>query len=275
MYLVYLDESDKDGPFFSNFYGGIILDSSYLEEFNSRIGEVLSHTPINGEEIKWQKVNAFTLEPYTQVVDELFAMLSEGKAKIRIFFRHNRYRPIGLSGEDKLNEYTKLYYQFIKHAFGFKEAPKDGDNRLRLFIDEMPIPNEQRKVFLGFLYGLKDNLAFKRRNVQIIQNGIAEVNSKLHLPLQVMDLILGAMCFRLNNKHKIKDAVTGKRPKRTVCKEKLYKHIRQKICILTSRQFNIGDSTRVKCNAERWSIPYRHWSFVPYLSEITDEYNKH
>lgn len=275
MFLVYLDESDKDGPYYSNFYGGIILDSDLLNEFNCRIGEVLSHTAINGEEIKWQNVNAFTIEPYMRVVDELFAILSENKAKIRIFFRHNRHKPIGLSGEDKRYEYTKLYYQFIKHAFGFTEAPKDGDNRLRLFIDEMPIPNEQRKKFLGFLYGLKDNPTFKRRNVQIVQNGIAEVDSKQHLPLQVMDLVLGSICFRLNNKHKIKNAVTGKRPKRTICKEKLYKYIRQKICILTSRQFNIGDSTGIQCNADKWDMPYMHWCFVPYSSEITDEYNKH
>lgn len=275
MYLVYLDESDKDGPYYSNFYGGIILDSSLLDEFNSRIGKVLSCTAISGEEIKWQRVNAFTLEPYIQIVDELFAILSENKAKIRIFFRHNRHKPVGLSGEDKRNEYTKLYYQFIKHAFGFAEAPKDGDNRLRLFIDEMPIPNEQRKRFLGFLYGLKDNPAFKRRNVYIIQNGIAEVNSKSHLPLQVMDLVLGAICFRLNNKHKLKDATTGKRPKRTVCKEKLYKYIQKKICTLTERQFNIGESTGIQCNSDRWTMAYRHWSFVPYSSEITDEYNKH
>lgn len=251
------------------------MDSRHVKEFNTRIGKILSKTAINGEEIKWQRVNAFTLEPYTQIVDELFDILSEGKAKIRIFFRHNRYKPVGLSGEDKRNEYTKLYYQFIKHAFGLREAPKDSDNRLRLFIDEMPIPNEQRKVFLGYLYGLKDIPEFKCRNVQIIENGIAEVNSKLHLPLQVMDLILGSMCFRLNNKHKMKDATTGKRPKRTVCKEKLYKYIQKKICILTNRRFNIGESTGIHCNADRWAMPYRHWSFVPYSSEITDEFNKH
>lgn len=275
MYLIYLDESDKEGPYYSNFYGGIILDNDVLDEFNSRITAIVSDTPIAKEEIKWQKVNALTLPIYTKIIDELFQMLAEGKARIRIFFRHNRHKTIFLTPEDKRDEYTKLYYQFIKHAFGFSEAPKDGDNRLRLFIDEMPIANDQRKVFLNFLYGLKDFPAFKRRNVYIIPSGIAEVNSRHHIPLQVMDLVMGSMCFRLNNKHKLKDAVTGKRPKRTVCKEKLYKHIRSKVCDITARQFNIGESTSINSNADRWFMPYRHWSFVPYNSEITDEYNKH
>lgn len=274
MYLLYLDESDKDGPFYSNFYGGILMDGTRLEEFNHRIKAIISDTPLCDEEIKWQKVNAFTLGIYISIVDELFKMLSEGKVKVRIFFRHNRHKPIGLSGDDKRNEYTKLYYQFIKHAFGFAYAPKGGDNRLRLFIDEMPIPNSQRKIFLDFLYGLKENTSFKRRNVYIVPSGIAEVDSKKHLPLQVMDLILGAMCFRLNNKHKFKDALTGKRPKRTICREKLYKHIQKKICVLTERQFNIGESTGISNISERWEMPYRHWSFVPYSSTITDEYNK-
>lgn len=274
MYHLYLDESDKEGPYYSNFYGGIILDSRLLEEFNCRIMGVIADSPVAKEEIKWQKVNAFTLPIYTSIVDELFEILSEGKAKIRIFFRHNRHKPVGLSAEDKRNEYTKLYYQFVKHAFGFSEAPKDGDNRLRLFIDEMPITNAQRKVFISYLYGLRDNPEFQRRNVWIVQSGVAEVDSKHHLPLQVMDLILGAMCFRLNNKHTLKDAITGKRPKRTICREKLYKHIQKKICILTERQFNIGESTGIRLKSDRWSMPYRHWSFIPYSSEITDEYNK-
>lgn len=274
MYLVYLDESDKEGPYYSNFYGGIILKHDALDDFNARIRNIMANTKIADEEIKWQKVNALTLPIYMVIVDELFRFLAEGKARIRIFFRHNRHKPVALTAEDKRNEYTKLYYQFVKHAFGFSEAPRDGDNRLRLFIDEMPISPDQRKTFLTYLYGLKETPPFKRRNVYIIPNGVAEVDSKDHLPLQVMDVIMGAMCFRLNNKHKLKDAVTGKRPKRTVCKEKLYKHIRNKVCVITGRQFNIGESTGINSNIDRWEMPYRHWSFVPRFSEITDEYNK-
>lgn len=36
----------------------------------------------------------------------------------------------------------------------------------------------------------------------------------------MMDLILGAICFRLNNKHKVKDSNTNRRGKRTILKEK-------------------------------------------------------
>ena len=77
-----------------------------------------------------------------------------------------------------------------------------------------------------------------------------------------MDLILGSICFRLNNKHKIKDPITGKRGKRTKVKEKLYKYINSKIRMLRPG-FNIGESTGISCKEDRWNLPYSHWSFKP------------
>ena len=58
-------------------------------------------------------------EKYEKVVDFIFDLLKNDKMKIRIFFRNNQYRPIGLTREHKRREYQLLYYQFIKHAFGF------------------------------------------------------------------------------------------------------------------------------------------------------------
>lgn len=39
--------------------------------------------------------------------------------KIRIFFRHNKFVPKYLNRRQMNEEYSLLYYQFIKHAFGF------------------------------------------------------------------------------------------------------------------------------------------------------------
>ena len=43
--------------------------------------------------------------------------MQEGFVKVRIFFRHNQYVPVNLSPLQKREEYQRLYYQFIKHAF--------------------------------------------------------------------------------------------------------------------------------------------------------------
>ena len=83
-----------------------------------------------------------------------------------------------------------------------------------------------------------------------------------------MDLILGAICFRLNDKHKVKDPETNRRGKRTRLKEQLYKHINSRIRGLKPG-FNIGESTATIIPSDKWDYPYMHWSFKP-TSSVRD-----
>lgn len=101
---------------------------------------------------------------------------------------------------------------------------------------------------------------------------MAEVNSKKHLPLQVMDVVLGSMCFRLNDKHKER-AIDGKRAKRNIVKERLYKYIRRRIWELHPG-FNIGVTTPITKQADLWERPYLHWNFVPKKFTKNDELTK-
>lgn len=99
-------------------------------------------------------------------------------------------------------------------------------------------------------------------------NDIAEVRSHDHVLMQCLDLVLGAMAFRLNDMHLEKLPATRRRGKRTIAKEKLYKHICGHIRALRPG-FNIGESTGTDgdyCN--RWHHPYRHWRFVGRGSEF-------
>lgn len=59
MYHIWFDESDKEGEFYSNFYGGILIKSEHVEKVLYMMRTFVSENGIN-EEIKWQKVNAFT-----------------------------------------------------------------------------------------------------------------------------------------------------------------------------------------------------------------------
>ena len=77
-----------------------------------------------------------------------------------------------------------------------------------------------------------------------------------------MDIVLGAMNFRLNDFHKIKDIDTGKRSKRTIAKDKLYKVIYSNITEIRPR-FNVGISTGIDGDSSNfWKHLYRHWNFV-------------
>ena len=71
MIYIWLDESDRQGEFYSNFYGGILVNSRFYREVLSRMRNVVAKANIN-DEIKWQKVNEYHFERYKLIVDELF-----------------------------------------------------------------------------------------------------------------------------------------------------------------------------------------------------------
>ena len=273
MYYIWCDESVKEGEFFSNFYGGILIESKNLKRGLNKMEEKVKELDIT-EEIKWQKVNRHFFEKYMTLVDFIFDLLEDGLIKIRIFFRHNQYVPKYLTREQMRKEYSMLYYQFIKHAFGFHYSNDSGHPvSLHIALDELPISEPEKKEFKDYLHGLRNDQNYKAANIQIKKEDIQEVDSKKNLPLQKLDLILGAICFRLNDKHKIKAEGSNRRGKRTVLKEKLYKQIYFRITQLR-RGFNVGMSTGLSSPIEIWTMPYRHWSFIPKRVEVDKRQTK-
>ena len=214
MIFIWLDESDRHGEFYSNFYGGILVSSKHHREVMERMRSIVTEVGIN-DEIKWQKVNEYHYEKYLRVVDELFDLAKEGKLKIRIFFRHNQFTASRLTPEEKKADYQMLYYQFIKFAFGLPYADEELDS-MTLFIDEIPLRQSERDEFLSHIRGMANDPVLKSKGLRIADDGIVEVNSKQHLPLQFMDVILGAICFKLNEKDKLKAEGENKIGKRTL-----------------------------------------------------------
>jgi hypothetical protein len=88
--------------------------------------------------------------------------------------------------------------------------------------------------------------------------------------MQALDVVLGSITFRLNDKHKIKPEGAKRRGKRTIAKERLYKFILKEIKRVTHKEsFNIGISTGLSDNNHsRWIDPYRHWLFKPKGSKV-------
>ena len=75
--MIYLlvDESDKHGSFYSNFYGGILIHSSHYNHVLDVLTQTISDLHID-EEIKWQKVNEYWLERYTSLVDVIYSLMA-------------------------------------------------------------------------------------------------------------------------------------------------------------------------------------------------------
>jgi len=265
-YYVYCDESIKKGKYYSNFYGGALINS----KDHGIITDVLNEKKnilLQTREIKWQKINKQNYKEYIDAVDTFLDFVQSGKVKIRIMFRQNRFKPVGLTNDQKRNEYFLLYYQFLKHAFGFRFLDSSRINHLEIFLDNIPDKKEKKQKFIDYLNGIQHLPEFLDSNIKISRQQISEVDSENHVIMQLLDVVLGAMAFKLNKRDRIK-LDTGRRGKKTVVKDKVYKNISKRIRMLYPN-FNIGITTGVKDNfANVLEMPYRHWSFQPKNHEL-------
>ncbi len=207
-----------------------------------------------------------------------FEEVVSGKVKIRIMFRQNAQSPRGLKNEQIEMQYFLLYYQFIKHAFGLEFIePSASGTRLRLYFDQFPDTKEKVEVFKTFLLALQNFAKFRKAGVKIAREDVAEVRSRDHVLLQCLDIVLGSMAFRLNDKHKEKPRGATRRGKRTRAKEALYKTIYQEIKKIHPRFIGVTTSTRENPQS-RWDDSYRHWAFLPksvdYQSHLTKSAQK-
>lgn len=264
-YVLFCDESDKDGPHYCNFYGGLIVGGSMYQAVSERLDAVKARENLHNE-VKWQRVTGPYLNKYKALMSAFFDELEAGHVKVRIMFRQAAREPEGLTAEQIGSSYYRLYYQFIKHAFGLRHLPhREEGTRLRLYFDQFPDTGQQVTDFKGFIKRLERVPGFRRANIRIREEDITEVRSHEHVLLQCLDVVLGAMQFRLNDKHLVKAPGRRTRGKRTIAKEKLYKAIRSEVCEVNQMpHFNIGITTGKQHGLESlWRDRYRHWAFLP------------
>ena len=272
--VIYCDESDISGRHFANFYGGLLVESVHLPEVESRILAVRERLHLR-DEVKWQKISHAYADKYIEVMDEVFDLAAEGKLKLRVMFTHNYRSPARLTEDQRDMGFFLLYYQFVKHAFGLRHAGnRDHRMRLRLLFDQLPDTLEKRAQFKGYLTALTHSQEFRDAGIDLMADAIAEVDSKHHPLLQCADVVLGAMQFRLNDKHKEKPEGSRTRGKRTIAKERVYRHILARIKAIYPG-FNPGVSTGTRSDlANRWHDPYRHWLFVSDNAVVRPEFAK-
>ena len=271
-YIIFCDESDFAGKYYSNFYGGVLVGSSQYDGITKRLNAEKQRLNLFGE-VKWSKVTENYVTKYESLIHIFFREVRANHVRVRIMFRQNAHVPVGLTQDQIEGTYFRLYYQFIKHAFGLAYRTHAGHPvALRLYFDEFPETKEAVTQFKGFILGLKDNQKIRLAGFTIAPENIAEIRSHDHVLAQCLDVVLGAMAFRLNDKHKEIPPGKTRRGKRTVAKEKLYKTILAEIRRLKPN-FNIGISTGTG-NETRWSAPYLHWRFTPAEMEYRKELTK-
>lgn len=274
-YIIYCDESVAKGKYFSDFYGGALVRSTDLEEVIKALNAKKEELHLFNE-IKWVKVTENYLDKYIQMMDLFFGFICQDKVKIRIMFRQNAQVPINIGEQQRDHKFHMLYYQFVKHAFGLRYHQLNPAERtyIRLYFDKLPDTELKNEEFKSFIYGLQSLEAFRQARIKIRREDIVEIDSRDHVIQQCMDIVLGAVAFRLNDGHKEKPEGATRRGKKTIAKEKLYKHIQHHIQQIKPN-FNIGISTGKPNWTELWSDSYRHWLFTPKeFSEDKSKYKK-
>ena len=97
-YLIYADESHRKGKFFSNFYGGALVNYRELEKINNKLNAKKEELSLL-QEVKWTKVTEQYLDKYIELIDYFFEFVKANKIKIRIMFRQNALVPQNLTRE--------------------------------------------------------------------------------------------------------------------------------------------------------------------------------
>ena len=262
-YIIYCDESDDKGEFYSNFYGGALLLANDRERIEQALRQ--SNGADKDSEFKWTKIGPHNEAKYIAFMDAFFDLVADSSVKVRIMFTQNINQTKGLVQYSVDREFFILYYHFIKLAFGLRYCNQDRaeDVNVTVYLDDVPDSEDRFENFKNYLSSLSTFPVFYRNRIIIRKENIADVNSEEHVILQGIDVVLGAIQFRLNDKHTIIPKGERFRGKRTRAKERVYKHI-NKLLRKIRPGFNVGGSTGHDTGEEdRWLHPYRHWCFVP------------
>ena len=274
-FVIFCDESAKKGPYFSNFYGGVLIEEASLEEINKVLNAKKLALNLMGE-VKFTKITEAYQDKYTALIQLFFSLIAEGRLKVRLMFTQNINESPSLTYEQRENEYFLLYYQMIKHGFGlhYLDNPDEENVYLQLNFDKLPDSREKIAQFKAHLRVLEKTSEFRAKRIHLPYENISEIDSHKHPVLQCLDIRLGAIQFKLNGHDRIKIPGKNRRGKRTRAKELVYKVIYKEICRLyPGYAFNIGANTSFESGMDfRWRAPYRHWLFKSRDAERNPDY---
>lgn len=192
-YIIISDESTKKGNKYSYFYGGALLKESEYEFLSGLLNKMKDE--LNLGEMKRTKITDKNYKDYIKVLRLFFMMISTGDIKVRVMFSPNE-ELLQLPKKENVT-FTKFYFTFIFNAFSIFYAQKR--IKLRLIFDDLPETKKQCQDFKNCIIAkAKTNKQLNTNKVIIDKQQIEEVDSKKHVILQCVDVIVGTVDYYLN-----------------------------------------------------------------------------
>jgi hypothetical protein len=202
---VYMDESGQT----ANRYmcvSAIVLNSARVPEIRSKIEAIKLAGGINSE-AKWTKVTSHRLRTYKVLVEYFFDLVSQKQAHFHAlvcdFSEFDHHKNGGRGGS-----VSKMLFQLALHKacrnYGGKADihlfPDSGDHADSLCNFRFHMNNSSRKW-----------MPVSRQSSECPVKHIEPTNSAREPLLQLNDLILGAICYRRNERYDAPDASKHKK----------------------------------------------------------------
>ena len=194
-YKIYCDESRQVVDRYMAL-GGIIIDSSEVQDFEEKMNEFRQLTKMHSE-LKWKKVTNQKYLEYKTFIDYFFELNHAGIVNFHCIlldthlFDHKRYN----NGNKEIGFY-KFYYQLLLHCFGKNYCRGIEQDNLFVRLDY-----RQSNYSLDELKNIL-NVGIKRYNILHDPfKSIEPRDSSQSNLLQITDLLLGAVGFQKNGYH--------------------------------------------------------------------------
>ena len=149
-YIIYCDELEDKGPFFSNFFGGALIKAA--DRVKIEFALQAARVGVTGE-AKWTKITERDEAAYIAFALKFLELVQTGQAKMRVMFTQNVYRTDHIEYEEQDAKFFKLYYQFIKHAFGLMYCNPERQEiiHIAVYLDDAPDTTAALDNFKNYL----------------------------------------------------------------------------------------------------------------------------
>ena len=112
-FLHFFDESVKKGRYYSNCYGGALINKRDFASVENVLISKKQDLLLEDSELKWSNINGYRVREYCEMMDVFFEFIKSGVVKARIMFTDNRFLPKNIMEIHREHEYHLLYYQFV------------------------------------------------------------------------------------------------------------------------------------------------------------------
>ena len=265
-YTVYADEAWTHDPElrFWRFYGGAMLRSSERDRIEAELLTLKTQRGLHGE-IKWSLTTPARAERFGAIVERFLDYVDAGDVTLRYMWLDQlRQDPDALTAWHREYGFYILYYYFVVFGFGLPWHDQRDTVAVEFFPDALPNEPVKLREFQQFLHRCHIARRFRQRSSFRFIN-VTAVESEKHIILQCVDLIIGAVGYKLNKKYKAK---TGHRRSRSaVAKIELWERIRDRLGAIDmgergTHSFAVGVNTGTGPEAtNRWRHKFRQWDF--------------